>query len=73
MVDRRVAGHPLEQVLGWAEFAGLRILLEPGVFVPRRRTELLVRRGRSRRAAGCARRRPVLRLGRDRCRAARDG
>jgi release factor glutamine methyltransferase len=43
MVDRRVAGHPLEQVLGWAEFAGLRILLEPGVFVPRRRTELLVR------------------------------
>jgi release factor glutamine methyltransferase len=43
MVDRRVAGHPLEQVLGWAEFAGMRILLEPGVFVPRRRTELLVR------------------------------
>jgi release factor glutamine methyltransferase len=42
MVDRRVAGHPLEQVVGWAEFAGLRILLEPGVFVPRRRTELLV-------------------------------
>jgi release factor glutamine methyltransferase len=43
MVDRRIAGHPLEQVLGWAEFAGLRIQLEPGVFVPRRRTELLVR------------------------------
>jgi release factor glutamine methyltransferase len=43
MVDRRIAGHPLEQVLGWAEFAGLRIHLEPGVFVPRRRTELLVR------------------------------
>ena len=43
MVDRRVAGHPLEQVLGWSEFAGLRIRLEPGVFVPRRRTELLVR------------------------------
>jgi release factor glutamine methyltransferase len=42
MVDRRVAGHPLEQVLGWAEFAGRRIVLEPGVFVPRRRTELLV-------------------------------
>ena len=36
-----MAGEPLEQVLGWAEFAGLRILLEPGVFVPRRRTELL--------------------------------
>jgi release factor glutamine methyltransferase len=43
MVGRRVAGHPLEQVLGWAEFAGLRIVVEPGVFVPRRRTELLVR------------------------------
>ena len=28
-------------MLGWAEFAGLRMLLEPGVFVPRRRTELL--------------------------------
>jgi hypothetical protein len=38
MVDRRVAGVPLEQVLGWAEFCGLRIAVEPGVFVPRRRT-----------------------------------
>jgi release factor glutamine methyltransferase len=43
LVARRVAGEPLEQVLGWAEFCGLRIALEPGVFVPRRRTELLVR------------------------------
>jgi release factor glutamine methyltransferase len=43
MVDRRVAGLPLEQVLGWAQFHGLRIVVEPGVFVPRRRTELLVR------------------------------
>ncbi|WP_316751525.1 putative protein N(5)-glutamine methyltransferase [Streptomyces herbicida] len=42
MVDRRVAGLPLEHVLGWAEFHGLRISLEPGVFVPRRRTEFLV-------------------------------
>ncbi|MFF6785132.1 putative protein N(5)-glutamine methyltransferase [Streptomyces sp. NPDC012510] len=42
MVDRRVAGLPLELVLGWAEFAGLRITVEPGVFVPRRRTEFLV-------------------------------
>ncbi|MGW6256247.1 putative protein N(5)-glutamine methyltransferase [Streptomyces sp. NPDC055085] len=42
MVDRRVAGLPLEHVLGWAEFHGLRITLEPGVFVPRRRTEFLV-------------------------------
>src|SRR6202050_5562199 len=43
MVDRRVAGLPLEQVLGWAEFCGLRIAVDPGVFVPRRRTEFLVR------------------------------
>jgi len=44
LVARRVAGEPLEQVLGWAEFGGIRILLEPGVFVPRRRTELLAER-----------------------------
>ena len=43
MVDRRTAGLPLEQVLGWAQFCGLRIALDPGVFVPRRRTEFLVR------------------------------
>ncbi|MFD4976588.1 putative protein N(5)-glutamine methyltransferase [Streptomyces sp. NPDC058424] len=42
LVERRVAGFPLEQVLGWAGFHGLRIALEPGVFVPRRRTEFLV-------------------------------
>src|SRR5215470_1244759 len=42
MVARRVAGHPLEQIVGFAEFCGLRIALEPGVFVPRRRTEFLV-------------------------------
>jgi release factor glutamine methyltransferase len=42
LVDRRVAGEPLEHVLGWAEFSGLRISVTPGVFVPRRRTEVLV-------------------------------
>jgi release factor glutamine methyltransferase len=41
MVDRRVAGLPLEHVLGWVEFHGLRIAVEPGVFVPRRRTGFL--------------------------------
>ncbi|WP_229673496.1 putative protein N(5)-glutamine methyltransferase [Nakamurella endophytica] len=44
MVDRRVAGVPLEHVLGWVEFAGLRLAVSDGVFVPRRRTELLARR-----------------------------
>jgi release factor glutamine methyltransferase len=42
-VRRRVTGEPLEVILGWAEFAGLRIGIAPGVFVPRRRTEYLVR------------------------------
>ncbi|WP_440072186.1 putative protein N(5)-glutamine methyltransferase [Streptosporangium sp. OZ121] len=42
MLDRRVAGLPLEHVLGWAEFCGLRIAVDTGVFVPRRRTEFLV-------------------------------
>ncbi|WP_184830185.1 putative protein N(5)-glutamine methyltransferase [Jiangella mangrovi] len=42
MVERRVAGEPLEHVLGWAEFAGLRVEVDPGVFVPRHRSELLV-------------------------------
>ena len=43
MVDRRTAGAPLEHVLGWAEFCGLRIAVDRGVFVPRRRTEFLAR------------------------------
>jgi release factor glutamine methyltransferase len=43
MVAARAAGRPLEHVVGWADFCGLRIALDPGVFVPRRRTELLVR------------------------------
>ncbi|MGO4534729.1 putative protein N(5)-glutamine methyltransferase [Leifsonia sp. 2MCAF36] len=44
LLSRRVAGEPLEPLLGWAEFGGLRLTVEPGVFVPRRRTELLARR-----------------------------
>lgn len=42
LVARRVAGEPLEVILGWAEFRGLRVAVGPGVFVPRRRTEVLV-------------------------------
>ena len=42
LVERRVSGLPLEQVVGWAEFRGLRISVDPGVFVPRRRSEFLV-------------------------------
>lgn len=43
LVARRVAGEPLETVLGWVEFLGRRLVVAPGVFVPRRRTELLAR------------------------------
>jgi release factor glutamine methyltransferase len=43
MVARRAEGLPLEHVVGWARFCGRRIAVEPGVFVPRRRTALLVR------------------------------
>ncbi|MEO9138765.1 MAG: putative protein N(5)-glutamine methyltransferase [Jatrophihabitans sp.] len=42
LVARRVAGEPLEPLLGWAEFCGLRVIVDAGVFVPRRRTALLV-------------------------------
>ncbi len=42
LVTRRAGGEPLELVVGWAEFAGLRVLVDPGVFVPRRRSEFLV-------------------------------
>lgn len=47
MVERRVAGLPLEHVLGWAEFAGLRVQVDSGVFVPRHRSEFLVATARA--------------------------
>jgi len=47
MVARRVTGDPLEQIVGWAEFDGIRFVVEPGVFVPRHRTEFLVRHAAS--------------------------
>nr|WP_067497164.1 putative protein N(5)-glutamine methyltransferase [Actinoplanes sp. TFC3] len=43
LVARRVGGEPLEQVVGYADFCGVRVKLRPGVFVPRVRSELLVR------------------------------
>jgi release factor glutamine methyltransferase len=46
-VRRRVAGEPLEYVLGWADFYGLRVAVDPGVFVPRERTEALVTEARA--------------------------
>ncbi len=43
LVARRVAGEPLEVLLGWAEVAGVRVRTAPGVFVPRARSGLLAR------------------------------
>ncbi len=42
LVARRVAGEPLEHLVGWVDFAGIRVSLEPGVFIPRQRTAFLV-------------------------------
>ncbi|WML42367.1 putative protein N(5)-glutamine methyltransferase [Neobacillus sp. OS1-2] len=42
MVEIRASGVPLEYVLGFTTFCGLRIEVERGVFVPRKRTEFLV-------------------------------
>jgi release factor glutamine methyltransferase len=43
MVGERVSGRPLEHILGWVQFCGRRVFVAPAVFVPRRRTELIVR------------------------------
>ncbi len=40
--DHRIAGDPLEHLVGWVDFAGLRLKVGPGVFVPRQRSALLV-------------------------------
>ncbi|MGP0224417.1 putative protein N(5)-glutamine methyltransferase [Paenarthrobacter sp. NCHU4564] len=44
LVEQRVQGFPLEHILGWVDFCGSRMIIRPGVFVPRRRTEYLVRK-----------------------------
>jgi len=44
LVARRVASEPLEPLLGWVEFCGLRLHVDAGVFVPRRRTSRLALR-----------------------------
>jgi release factor glutamine methyltransferase len=48
MVARRVAGEPLQYVVGWAPFGRLRLAVGPGVFVPRPETEGLADRAATR-------------------------
>ncbi|GAA3595808.1 putative protein N(5)-glutamine methyltransferase [Klugiella xanthotipulae] len=50
LVARRVAGEPLEYIVGWADFGGRRLSVTSGVFVPRHRSEFLAMR-----ALDCAR------------------
>lgn len=42
LVERRIAGEPLEYLVGFVEFLGRPYSLGPGVFIPRQRSELLV-------------------------------
>jgi release factor glutamine methyltransferase len=51
MVARRVAGEPLQYVIGWAPFGRLRLQVGPGVFVPRPETELVAERAAAHLAA----------------------
>lgn len=59
MVRDRSSGWPLEQVVGWAEFCGMRVVVRPGVFAPRRRTEWLAAEAIAL-AGGVVGRRPVV-------------
>lgn len=43
MVTRREAGEPLEYVVGWTDFRGIRFRVDEGVFVPRARSGFLVK------------------------------
>src|SRR3546814_8978837 len=52
LLGRRVAGEPLELLLGWVDFAGVRVAVAPGVFVPRQRTAYVVELAAARLAAG---------------------
>ncbi|MGE5228047.1 MAG: N5-glutamine methyltransferase family protein [Planctomycetaceae bacterium] len=44
LVQRRLRGEPLAWVVGSAAFCGLRIRVDPGVFVPRPHTQAMARR-----------------------------
>jgi release factor glutamine methyltransferase len=40
--SRRARREPLQYILGWVDFAGLRLRVGPGVLIPRPETELLL-------------------------------
>ncbi|MCV2491297.1 putative protein N(5)-glutamine methyltransferase [Geodermatophilus sp. YIM 151500] len=59
LTARRTAGEPLEHVLGRVDFCGLRLVVSPGVFVPRARTALLAERATALLRTVAGTRRPV--------------
>ena len=44
LLERRILGEPLAWIVGSIRFCGIRIRVDPGVFVPRPQTEALARR-----------------------------
>jgi len=42
LLRRRSIGEPLQYILGYTEFYGIRLKTEPGVFLPRPETELII-------------------------------
>jgi release factor glutamine methyltransferase len=47
LVARRVRGEPLAWIIGWVSFCGIRVGVDPGVYVPRPHTQALARRAAS--------------------------
>jgi release factor glutamine methyltransferase len=48
LIRRRAGGEPMAHILGWTEFAGLRLRVRPGAFVPRQSSEFTVDQARRR-------------------------
>ncbi len=52
LIARRLRGEPLAWIIGWVSFCGIRVGVEPGVYVPRPHTQALAPRAVSLLPAG---------------------
>lgn len=52
LIERRANREPLQYILGWQEFYGLKFAVRPGALIPRPETELLVEQALARLEAG---------------------